>query len=137
MAHAATGLLSNALALPGRERAKIAHELLLSLDDGADDDANEAWVAELERACQRGSLGLGPQRPAEVNGPIDWNGYPADVDGPRPDSRSRRQTSTDVARSARAVFGSPRLHFRAPGKPGAFSSPRRRAFLFRFHTNAA
>ena len=48
-APAATDLLSNALALPVRERAKIAHELLLSLDVGADDDANDAWVAELER----------------------------------------------------------------------------------------
>jgi putative addiction module component (TIGR02574 family) len=49
MAPAATDLLSNALALPVRERAKIAHELLLSLDDGADADADGAWVAELER----------------------------------------------------------------------------------------
>jgi putative addiction module component (TIGR02574 family) len=42
-------LLSNALALPVRERARIAHELLLSLDDGADAGAAEAWVAELEQ----------------------------------------------------------------------------------------
>jgi putative addiction module component (TIGR02574 family) len=44
----AADLLSNALALPVRERARIAHELLLSLDDGADAGAAEAWVAELE-----------------------------------------------------------------------------------------
>jgi putative addiction module component (TIGR02574 family) len=49
MAPAAADLLTNALALPVRERAKIAHELLLSLDDGADGDAAEAWVAELEQ----------------------------------------------------------------------------------------
>jgi len=49
MAPEAADLLTNALALPVRERAKIAHELLLSLDDGADADAAEAWVAELER----------------------------------------------------------------------------------------
>jgi len=48
MAPEAADLLTNALALPVRERAKIAHELLLSLDDGADSDAAEAWVAELE-----------------------------------------------------------------------------------------
>lgn len=49
MAPEAADLLSNALALPVLERAKIAHELLLSLDDGADADAAEAWVAELEK----------------------------------------------------------------------------------------
>jgi putative addiction module component (TIGR02574 family) len=49
MAPEAADLLSTALALPVRERAKIAHELLVSLDDGADTDAAEAWVAELEQ----------------------------------------------------------------------------------------
>ena len=43
----AADLLTNALALSLRERAKIAHELLLSLDEGADGDAAEACVAEL------------------------------------------------------------------------------------------
>jgi putative addiction module component (TIGR02574 family) len=47
MAPAATDVLSDALALPVGERAKIAHELLLSLDDGA--DAAGAWLTELER----------------------------------------------------------------------------------------
>ncbi len=50
-------LLSNALALPVRERAKIAHELLLSLDDGADADAAEAWIAELEQRAQEARSG--------------------------------------------------------------------------------
>lgn len=49
MAPEVADLLTNALALPVRERAKIAHELLLSLDEGADADAAEAWVAELEK----------------------------------------------------------------------------------------
>lgn len=52
MAPEAADLLSNALALPVRERAKIAHELLLSLDDGADADAAEAWVTELEQRAR-------------------------------------------------------------------------------------
>lgn len=52
MAPEAADLLTSALALPVRERAKIAHELLLSLDDGADADAAEAWVAELERRAR-------------------------------------------------------------------------------------
>ena len=41
-------LLTSALALTLRDRAMIAHELLLSLDEGVDGDAAEAWVAELE-----------------------------------------------------------------------------------------
>lgn len=52
MAPEAADLLSTALALPARERARIAHELLLSLDDGADADAAEAWVAELEQRAR-------------------------------------------------------------------------------------
>jgi putative addiction module component (TIGR02574 family) len=45
----AADLLTNALALTLRERAMIAHELLLSLDEGADGDAADSWVAELEQ----------------------------------------------------------------------------------------
>jgi len=52
MAPEAADLLSSALALPARERAKIAHELLASLDDGADPDAAEVWVAELEQRAR-------------------------------------------------------------------------------------
>lgn len=52
MASQPADLLSTALALPAKERAKIAHELLLSLDDGADADAAEAWVAELEQRAR-------------------------------------------------------------------------------------
>ena len=49
MASEPTSVLSTVLALPVRERARLAHELLLSLDDGADAGAAEAWVAELEQ----------------------------------------------------------------------------------------
>jgi len=45
-------LLSDALSLPARERARLAHELILSLDEGEDSDAAEAWVAEIERRAQ-------------------------------------------------------------------------------------
>jgi putative addiction module component (TIGR02574 family) len=45
-------VLSSALALPAKERARVAHELLLSLDEGAEADATEAWVAELEKRAQ-------------------------------------------------------------------------------------
>ena len=52
MALGTTHLLFSALALPVQERAKIAHELLLSLNDGADADAAQAWVAELEQRAR-------------------------------------------------------------------------------------
>jgi len=45
-------VLATALALPLRERARIAHELILSLDDGSDADASSAWVAELEKRAR-------------------------------------------------------------------------------------
>jgi putative addiction module component len=48
MAPEAAGLLTNAL-LPVREHAKIPQELLVSLDDGADADAAEGWVAVLRQ----------------------------------------------------------------------------------------
>ena len=47
-----TDVLSAALALPVQERARIAHELIVSLDDGADADAAEAWVAELAKRAR-------------------------------------------------------------------------------------
>jgi putative addiction module component (TIGR02574 family) len=49
MATPPTDVISSALALPARDRARLAHELLLSLDEPADAGAAEAWVSELER----------------------------------------------------------------------------------------
>ena len=42
-------LLSDALDLPVRERLRLAGALLRSVDPAEDDDAAEAWVAELDR----------------------------------------------------------------------------------------
>jgi len=46
---AATDMLAEALRLPVEERAKLALELLRSLDGERDPDAAEAWDAEIER----------------------------------------------------------------------------------------
>jgi len=43
------GLLQEALRLPSEARAALAGALLDSLDDGVDEDAEEAWRAEIER----------------------------------------------------------------------------------------
>lgn len=45
-------LLANALALPPRERARLAHELLVSLEADDDAEASEAWLAEINRRAR-------------------------------------------------------------------------------------
>ena len=40
------------LALPLSARANLAHELLKSLDEGSDVDAEQAWVDEIARRLQ-------------------------------------------------------------------------------------
>jgi putative addiction module component (TIGR02574 family) len=64
MATPPTDVLSSALALPAQDRARLAHELLVSLDDSADAGAAEAWISELERRSRE-------VRSGEVR-PEDW-----------------------------------------------------------------
>jgi putative addiction module component (TIGR02574 family) len=45
-------ILARAMALSSEERARIAHELLRSLDEPADDDVEGAWVAEIEKRAR-------------------------------------------------------------------------------------
>ncbi len=46
-------LLSAALRLPFKDRARLAHELLLSLEEHAEDSGTEAtWAEELERRAE-------------------------------------------------------------------------------------
>jgi putative addiction module component (TIGR02574 family) len=60
-------LLEDALRLDLPERAKLAAELLASLDGEADPDAEAAWAAEIERRAARARSGEDPGRPwAEV-----------------------------------------------------------------------
>ncbi len=54
-------ILAEALALDATSRARVAHELLRSLDQGEDEDAVEAWTDELRRRLQEvrdGSVAL-------------------------------------------------------------------------------
>lgn len=60
-------LLREALALPVKERADVAAELLASLDEGAEDPAEveAAWAAEIERRARRVLTGEPPGIPWE------------------------------------------------------------------------
>jgi putative addiction module component (TIGR02574 family) len=46
---AATDVLTEILRLPAEQRAKLALELIRSLDDERDDGAASAWYMEIER----------------------------------------------------------------------------------------
>jgi putative addiction module component (TIGR02574 family) len=54
-------VFSGALSLSAPERARLAHELLRSLDESEDPDAAETWLAEIERRAREvkaGTAGL-------------------------------------------------------------------------------
>ncbi|MBI3205378.1 MAG: addiction module protein [Myxococcales bacterium] len=46
-------VLSDALELASSDRARVAAALLASLDEGQDDDADQAWAAEIDRRAER------------------------------------------------------------------------------------
>ncbi len=77
MATPPTDVLSSALALPAKDRARLAHELLMSLDDSADAGAAEAWVSELERRSNEVRAGeVKPEEWADVRARLAdrWTG---------------------------------------------------------------
>jgi putative addiction module component (TIGR02574 family) len=54
---AARDVLADVLRLPPEERARLALELIRSLDDGEDPDAARAWEAEVERRATEAESG--------------------------------------------------------------------------------
>lgn len=60
---ATSKLLEDALKLEVTERAKLASELLASLDAEANDDAEAAWAAEIEERAARARSGEDPGKP--------------------------------------------------------------------------
>jgi len=44
-----TEIIEAVLRLPRDERARVAREILRSLDEGEDDDVDAAWLTEIER----------------------------------------------------------------------------------------
>jgi putative addiction module component (TIGR02574 family) len=62
MSHTATEILKEALQLSEDERARVAAELLASIEPAAEGRDQDAWVAEIERrarAAQSGAPSLG------------------------------------------------------------------------------
>lgn len=51
--------------LSPKERAELAHFLIVSLDSKADKDAELAWDAELERRAEQIRIGVAKGEPAE------------------------------------------------------------------------
>jgi putative addiction module component (TIGR02574 family) len=49
MERGADSVLDAALKLPEKERARVARELIASLDEQRDEGVEEAWAAEVER----------------------------------------------------------------------------------------
>jgi putative addiction module component (TIGR02574 family) len=56
---------NRALNLPPEERAELAHELIVSLDDVIDKEVETAWDAEIERRVKEIKSGKAKGRPAE------------------------------------------------------------------------
>ena len=63
MGESARKLLSQALKLPLDERAQLAADLIASFDGEADQDAEAAWAAEIERRANRAVAGQSEGRP--------------------------------------------------------------------------
>jgi putative addiction module component (TIGR02574 family) len=53
------------IALPHRERAKLAAVLLASLDDGVDEDVSDLWLEEAQRRLEAFDAGETSARDAD------------------------------------------------------------------------
>lgn len=58
-------MTNEALSLPINDRAKLAHELIMSLDERIDSDVNNAWEAEISRRAQQIKDGTAKGRSVE------------------------------------------------------------------------
>jgi hypothetical protein len=91
-------LLAAALDLPTKERARLAHELLVSLDDDEgepDPGWEEAWCVEIERRLRDVREG----KAVLEDGPTVLREIEAELDA---SSRTKRPSSTKPRRARRA-----------------------------------
>lgn len=72
MASRADRIRGDALSLPTQERARLAGDLIASLDDAQDPGAADAWVADLERRASEGDSGSGTGLPCVPRWASRW-----------------------------------------------------------------
>jgi putative addiction module component (TIGR02574 family) len=65
MAATVEKITQDALRLSERERAELAHRILVSLEDAAEENVDEAWDAEIEKRVDRIKEGTAKGRPAD------------------------------------------------------------------------
>jgi putative addiction module component (TIGR02574 family) len=65
MADPASKLEASALKLPPEQRARLAERLISSLEQGADPEAEAAWLGEAERRLDELESGATATTPAE------------------------------------------------------------------------
>ncbi len=58
-------LKNQAIALSLEDRAKLAHELILSLDESAGTDVEKVWDSEIKKRVEEIKSGKAKGRPAE------------------------------------------------------------------------
>lgn len=58
-------MTNDALSLPPRDRAKLAHELIISLDENVDSNVSNAWEREIKKRVAEIYSGIAKGRPAE------------------------------------------------------------------------
>jgi len=65
MAATVEKLAEDALTLSDRERAELAHKLLVSLEGAPEENVEEAWDAEIAKRVDRIKEGTAKGRPAD------------------------------------------------------------------------
>ncbi len=58
-------MTNDALSLPSKDRAKLAHELIISLDQNIDSNVSKAWEKEINKRVADIRSGIAKGRPAE------------------------------------------------------------------------
>ena len=64
MSNSLEKMTKDALSLPLKDRAKLAHKLITSLDEHVDSDVNNAWETEINRRVRDIKNGIAKGKPA-------------------------------------------------------------------------
>lgn len=64
MSNSVEKMTKDALSLPLKDRAKLAHKLITSLDEHVDSDVNNAWETEINRRVRDIKNGIAKGKPA-------------------------------------------------------------------------